>query len=45
MNEAVYEIPKADPVYVFFPAIFQLSQENARTLTGVMGAAVFCLKI
>ena len=32
-------------MYVFFPAIFQLSQENARTLTGIMGAAVFCLKI
>ena len=32
-NELVYEIPKADPVNVFFPAIFQLSQKNTRTLT------------
>ena len=44
-NEPVYEIPKADPVNIFFPAIFQLLQENTRTLTGIVGAAVFCLKI
>ena len=44
-NEPVNEIPKADSVNVFFPALFQLSQENTRTLTGIVGAAVFCLKI